>query len=494
MRGNSSQADPKRRKLLKALAAGGVAGLAGCSGGGGGSGGDGGNGGNGGNGGGGGGGGDGGNGGGSSQPVTYMQFSQGSNWDHAENTAIPAFEEESGISVDATALPTNEYQQAIGSYLGTDRAPDIYMMWSGPGRAGQMVNSGYALELVESGILSSEFQDRMSPGMYAYQFENGNPARFTRGNQYYGVSRDMGGYPVWFNENVLDDAGIDPDNLRHRKDVTIEEFENLLDQVVNNTEHDGIAAGNSSGGKNAYWGASLMWKAAGHEEFVNAALGIDDAQINDEVFVNALGKLKEWYDNGYIIQDTLSLGEHEANRLFFQNQAAFMCDGQWSQAEYAQYADPDELAGMGQDGGWDYFWFPIWPDNQEMQNVRGAVNFTGFMLSQTAQERGNVENTVSLMEHMLSPEYLQHNLNESFVIPFTSNPGDYDYPNSSIEQMATDVNQDAEAIVEKMDRMLLPAAASTFYAESQSLYLDGNAQDVLDAVQESTNNALEQYN
>jgi ABC-type glycerol-3-phosphate transport system substrate-binding protein len=492
----------QRRTVLKTLAAGGVAGLAGCSGGGGGGGGSGGGDGGGGDGGdggggdggdGGGGGGGGGGDGGGGSTVSYMQFSGGTAWDYYQDTIIPQVESETDIDVDASILEVNQYQATLGNYLGTDNAPDIFSMWSGPGRAGKYTWSGDAIELVQSGRMSDEMLDRMEPGMYAYQFEDGNPASWLQGDEYWGVSRDYGGYPVWFNEVVLEEAGVDPDNYRHRKDVTIGEFENLLDQVVNNTDKDGIAAGNSVGGKNAYWGAGLMYKAAGPERFVGAALGQTDAKFTDQVFVDALSKLKEWYDNGYIIRDTNALGEHEANGLFFQNQAAFICDGSWAQAEYRQYADPEQLAGMGESGGWDFFWHPIWPDKPgDYQNVHGAVNLSGYMVTSSAEQRGRVEDAMQVLEYFLKPEHLQQNLTQNMVIPFTSNPEQYEFPNPAVEQMANDV-VNADAVVEKCDRLFLPPAASAFYDESQGLFLDKTAEDVLQRTQEATDEALQQY-
>jgi len=489
-RSNKIKPDKQRRQLLKLIGAGGLAGLAGCSGGGGGDGGGNGGGDGGGNGGGdGGGNGDGdggGNGGGDGATVKYMQFQGGTNPDYTEGTIFAEIESENpNITFEPTIMETNRYQDSLGSFMGTDQAPDLFMMWSGPGRAGNWVSSGNAIEVEESGILPDEIVERFEPGLYAYQFANGNPVEFTSGDQYYGLSRDYGGYPVYFNEPVLEDAGLNPDDYRHRKDVTIGEFEDMLAQVVD-AGYDGIAAGNADGGHNAYWGAALMYKAAGGQNYIDAALGREGASFTDDVFVEALSKLKEWYDNGWIIRDTNSLQEHPANKLFFQNEAAFFCDGPWSTAEYNQFADQDELARMGEPGGWDFFWHPIWPDTSaETQNHLGAVNFSGFQISNAAQERGNIEATVTVLEHFLREEHLQENLNATNVIPFVNNPDDYDWPNESIEQMANDV-VNADMVIEKTDRMFLPEAASVYYEESQSLYLDGTAEEVLQATQEAT--------
>ena len=472
---------PNRRNVIKALAAAGTVGLAGCGS-------DGGNG-NGGN-----GNGNGGNGNGGDNTVSYMQYSGGTAWGYYEDTIIPQAEEETGINIDASILEVNQYQATLGNYLGTSNAPDMFAMWSGPGRAGAQTWSGNAIELVESGHLPDDMVERMQPGLYAYQFQDGNPSKWLEGDQYWGVSRDYGGYPVWFNGPVLEEAGVDPDNYRRRDDVTIEEFENLLDQVVSNTDHDAIAAGNSVGGHNAYWGAGLMFKAAGPDAFVGAALGQTDAQFTDQAFVDALGKLREWYEAGYINRDTNSLGEHEANRLFFNNEAAFICDGSWAQAEYNQYADPDELAGMGEDGGWDYFWHPIWPDKPgDHSNAHAAVNLTGYMITQSAADRGRVEDTVEVMQQFLKKEHLQQNLTQNMVIPFTSNPDQYDFPNEAIEQLANDA-VNADTLVEKCDRLFLPPAASAFYSASQGLYLDTTAEEVLQRTQDATEQALEEYN
>lgn len=477
---HSDSYTPNRRDVIMAIGAGSTVALAGCSGDGDGNG----NGNGSGNGNGNGGGGD---------EVTYLQFAEGANWDYAADEIIPAHEEESEVSVDESNLPTEEYKASLTSYLGTNNAPDLFMMWSGPGRAGELVATDRVIELSESGVVSDEVLEEFQPGLYAYQFEDGNPTGFTKGDSIYGVSRDMGGYPIWFNEVVLDEAGVDPDDYRHRKDVTIEEFENLMAQVEENTDKGVIAAGNGDGGKNAYWGALLMMKAGGHQKFIDACLGANDEKLTDQVFVDALGRLKTWYDNGWIIEDTLSLQEHPANGLFFENDAAFICDGSWAQAEYDEYADPDELAGMGEEGGWDYFWFPIFPDMEEESEVRGAVNMSGFQISKSAEERGLVDETVELMESFLSTEHLQRNLDDTMVIPFTSETDQFDWPNPAIEQMAVDIAE-AEAIVEKADRMLLPAAADAFYSESVNLYLDGTAEEVLQATQEATEQNLEEYN
>jgi ABC-type glycerol-3-phosphate transport system substrate-binding protein len=507
----------RRRRFLAAVGGGGLAALAGCAGGGGGDGG-----------GGGGGGGDsdgggsdsdsggsdsggsdsgGDSSGGDGDTVEYMgreldpsvtlQFMQPGDADEEwefQKSIFQDFTDETGIEVKATRLGTEDYKVQAGNYLGTSNAPDMYYMWPGPGRAGEFVASGYAQELRSSGLVREEVWSRLEPASVGFQFGDANPLKWRQGNQYYGLGVSTYAFPIWFNEVVLNEAGINPDDLRHRTDVTYEEFEGYLEQVTTETDHAGIAMGNRRGGKLAYWGSPLMFKSVGVERHLNTVFQQSDSKFTDDEYVEALTTLKEWWDKEYIIPDTLALSEHEGNGIFFQNQAAFISDGWWASGEYDQYADPDELAGMGEEGGWDFMWMPYFPDKfEEGQNWRsGSPASGGWMVSATAEQRGQTTEATALFEHNLKDEYTAERVSQFGDVPAHTNAEQFEFANDSVAQISVGLGN-ADQVIPKTDLLFLPEASDTYYQRGQGLFSGDSVEQVLQALQTSTEEAVSKY-
>jgi ABC-type glycerol-3-phosphate transport system substrate-binding protein len=426
--------------------------------------------------------------------LQYMQPGAADEEWEFQKSIFEDFTEETGIEVKATRLGTEDYKVQAGNYLGTSNAPDVYYMWPGPGRAGEFVSSGYSQEIRKSGLLRDEVWERLKPASVGFQFEDANPLKWRQGDQYYGLGVSSYAFPIWFNEVVLEEAGINPDDLRHRKDVTYEEFEGYLDQVTTQTNKGGIAMGNRRGGKLAYWGSPLMFKSVGPERHLETVFQRGDSKFTDDEYVEALSTLKDWWDKDYIIPDTLALSEHEGNGIFFTNQAAFISDGWWASGEYDSYADPEQLAGMGEEGGWDFMWMPYFPDKfEEGKNWRsGSPASGGWMVSARAEQRELTKEAMALFEHNLQDKYTATRVGEFGDVPAHTNAEQFEFANDSIEQIAADLGSAAE-VIPKTDLLFLPEASDAFYQRGQGLFSGDSPEQVLQAVQTATEEAVQKY-
>lgn len=128
---------------------------------------------------------------------------------------------------------------------------------------------------------------------------------------------------------------------------TIPEMEALADKML----AKGIvpfAAGNASWQGTNEWYVSLVWNSvAGPENTYKALKG--EIPWTSQPFVDAITKLKEWWDKGYFGPDYLSLTTEQAFATISDGRAAMAPTGTWSFQWVPTYFDgrEDEIAFIG---------------------------------------------------------------------------------------------------------------------------------------------------
>jgi ABC-type glycerol-3-phosphate transport system substrate-binding protein len=200
-----------RREMMRALggaSAGGMVVIAGCTGGGGGDGdggdggsGDGGDGGSG-DGGGGGGGGDGGSGdggGGSKGTIQFLTMGVGDNIKSFFEENNAAFEEETGYELDFTSITWDNAQSTLVTRVNGNKAPDTSRL---PSRWIPQFRNLEAIDPLDD-LMQGEFLEKFYPKVAETTKVDGS---------YYGVPWAYSNKAFYYNKDVFEEAGLDPEN------------------------------------------------------------------------------------------------------------------------------------------------------------------------------------------------------------------------------------------------------------------------------------------
>ena len=484
--------DEDRRRALRRIGAAGLIGLAGCSGDG--------------DGGGGGGqttetttGGDGetattgdGGGGGDQQAISWWNLAVQGTAKEAAAELESMFEDKTGVPVEQTKYENTPYKSAISNALGTSEAPDIFYIWPGPNRLGRYVKNGNVIPL--DGVLSEEEQSAQIPdAIRGTKYNEGEILSWrNEDGSMYSIPYDLAGIPIWYNKNVLSDAGVDTERLKHATDVTWDEFLNVCSTLAD-AGYTPIQCGNRNRWTIGHWVSAFMIKAAGVDAYYDAAYGVDGASFTEDHFKTALSRLKQLYDEGYFNQDINSLNNNEAASLFFNGQAGFWHQGTWV-SEIISSQAPDDFGGIPD--AMDYMWWPAFPDvyeNSANERMSVVPNSTVAISSQAAERGEEHLSNVKDFANFFGSFEAQKTFFEITESPVTRTDV-YEEVDMSPAQETTTATVDqleaADAVGFVFDVAFLPESTEALLSGGQELFTGKSPAEILQNLQETNEEAL----
>lgn len=289
--------------------------------------------------------------------------------EEAYNWFATRFEEEHGIPFEHESLPIDDWRTLQAQVFGGDEAPHF-----GPTLPGQenapALSEGVLTEV--SQLVDEEIIETRD--MTGWQFGDGDIMNFGTGDDYYGFPDYLSGLPLWYHGPILEDAGWDLDDVARRDDIDLDEFHQLCRDIRDATGLDVLSLGNEIGAKIPYKFSALWNKTFGFQGALDLHNLETDLRLTDPEVVDMYEIIEEWWEEDFIVADTLALSEGEADQIFFANQAGIISSGFWVLFDYFGMGDEDELAGPGEEGGFDYSW---WPDRPET-DVDGTEELLGF--------------------------------------------------------------------------------------------------------------------
>jgi|GEM_PF-6501984 len=410
----------------------------------------------------------------------------------ATNELLQRFEDERGIPIDDTKYENDAYKSAVTNALGTNNAPDVFFIWSGPNRLGRYVSNENVVPLDDqfsteelSGFVPNAVRNvKYEPGeLLSWGSEDGNM---------YAAPHSMAGVVLWYNKNVLEDAGVDPSPLKHSTDTTWDEFLEVC-QTVQDAGYTPIQCGNRNRWTIGHWLSAFMIKSVGVDRYLNAAFGLDGETFTNDAMVEGVSRLETLYDEGYFNQSINSLNNNEAAALFFNDEAAFWHQGTWIQDQIGTQA-PDDFGGIPDHI--DYLWWPSFPDLYENSaNERVSVVPDGtYAVSAQAKQRGdaNFQNAIEFLKFFTNEESMQTWFEMTGQL--VNRPGiyediDMDPAQETITSLLDGLDA-ADAIGTVFDVAFLPETTETLLSESQRLFTDASAEEVLQKTQDTNENAL----
>lgn len=218
---------------------------------------------------------------------------------------------ESGYTVTSVPVQNDTYKEKLVIAMSSGECPDMYISWSG-GPMNEYIESGFAQPITEL-FNNSELPDRLMDAAIA---------QATYKDDIYAVPfMNVSLSGIYYNKDLFAQY-----NLEVPK--TIEEMEVVCDTFVEN----GItpfALANSAKWTGSMYFMNLAARQGGLEPFAAAVDG--SGTFEDECFIYAGNKIREWTEKGYFPEGVNSLSEDDgqARQLLYQEAAAMDLIGSW---------------------------------------------------------------------------------------------------------------------------------------------------------------------
>ncbi|WP_096274311.1 sugar ABC transporter substrate-binding protein [Paucisalibacillus globulus] len=204
-------------------------------------------------------------------------------WD----TIVKRFQEEHDAEVKIEVIPWANRDQKILTALAANNGPDVF--YAIPDQMPQYANEGMLLELdpyledfdlsdfVDTALVSTKWQDKT-----------------------YGLPILQEAYTYFYNKEVIEAIGEDPENLPE----TWDEFKAWAEKAKANGFYATTFQGGGSMNGTLY---PYLWQAGGE-----VLTQDDEVLINNEAGVEAFTFVNDMYENGWIPEDSITAMEHDA--------------------------------------------------------------------------------------------------------------------------------------------------------------------------------------
>ncbi|WP_375000883.1 ABC transporter substrate-binding protein [Aeromicrobium sp. CTD01-1L150] len=302
------------------------------------------------------------------------------------NAFVPQFEERyPNVTVQVSVRSIDDLVTTVVNALSGEDPPDVAQGNQGFGTDGALVEAGLIRpleDLAEVYGWNESFSDQLLGPM---RWE-GDGSQFRAGDLY-GVSPVANNIGVFYNADVLDDAGVDVP-------TTFGELEDALAAVESNGDLP-IVLGNAEQWPALHVYGALLGSFADADEVNEWVSGTDGATFETDDNLDAAQRLADWTEAGYFGQAYNSVGVDDAAARFGAGEGAFMIAGDW-------YA-PAVI-----EGGGDQFGFIAPPEGPSGSLASiGSVSFPWHISSHTdaepaaiafVAEMNSVDNSLLLAE------------------------------------------------------------------------------------------------
>jgi len=295
--------------------------------------------------------------------------------------ALDAYKEESPhVEIDLIPVPSDSYEQKLFTQLSGGSAPDIFY-----------AGDGYISKLIETGKIEdlTDFIESSESYVKADEFADGLWGGARKDGRIYGVSVDNNPFLMYYNKNVLEEAGIEKSPQEHFEEGTWnwDTFEEMTGQIVEAGKKGYV--GESSGVHTFSW----VWSNGGE-------LYDDDGNIvleSNEKAKEAFKYLEQLIDGGNITYAGSLPDGQGADAMFMSNQVGFVAAGRWLTPMFSENENLE----------FDYIPWPTNTGNKmepaaiaiaflsaasDSENLDEALKFLSFYTSTIGQEARLVGN------------------------------------------------------------------------------------------------------
>jgi multiple sugar transport system substrate-binding protein len=235
--------------------------------------------------------------------------------------ALDAFEEENpNVTVDLIPAPGDTYKQKLFTQLQGGEAPDVFY-----------VGSEYMSQLVETETIAelTQFLDSSDSYVKADEFAEGLWGSARLDGKIYGLPVDSNPLVFYYNKNVLEEAGIDPNEPQKLYEAGEWNWDSFLELTTKLKDADkyGFVAEN-------WWAHTFSWVWTNGGQMYDEDGNIVLAE--NEQAKETFNFLSENVKNGnFTYAGSLPKGQG-ADAMFLSNQVGFIAAGRWHTPLFSQ--------------------------------------------------------------------------------------------------------------------------------------------------------------
>lgn len=254
------------------------------------------------------------------------------------------------IEIYVEAYPEEQYYSVLNTRLSMGEGPDFFNIqpyWAGPNAVRKLAEAGYMEPLEDLQAVAVASEEEKVPVMYE--------------GHVYSLSRGGMILCTYYNKDIFEEQELSiPENWP--------EFLRVCEKLKDNGVIPLV-----SGNKDMYVQQFGLYQIAACQVYAaepdyNQKLEDGSAEFTDSgTWDEVLKRYLMLYDNGYVMENSLSMGQAEASRRFAKGEAAMMFGGNFNYSELSEWMGEENL-GV----------FPL-PANDEGEPVYGVLSHGGGM-------------------------------------------------------------------------------------------------------------------
>lgn len=309
--------------------------------------------------------------------------------DFYEALAAEFSEANPGVNIEITVLENEAFKSRLTTVMQAGDPPDLFQSWGG-GVLWQFAEAGLTRNIApeldaDDGAWRNSFSAQSALGL------------FGQGEETYGVPITWGTVGFFYNKDLFEQAGLDPE----APPATWDEFLSAVG-TLQEAGITPIALGERDKWPGHFYWVYLAIRLGGEDAFLAAY--DRSGSFADEPFVQAGEYLKTLVDTGAFGEGFLGLGYSDQQALMANEEAAMELMGQWAPSTYTAIVEG------GLEGKLGWFPFPAIPEGAGNANdVLGGGD--GFAVGMNAPDEA-----VAFLEYITSAEN-QARAAEIWILP-----------------------------------------------------------------------------
>lgn len=238
------------------------------------------------------------------------------------------------VQINITVLENEAFKARLATVMQSGEPPDIFQSWGG-GVLWQYADAGLVKDI--SPALEGEWKDSIAA--------TAAQELYGKDGAYYGVPWEWGAVGLYYNKDLFEQAGLDPEN----PPATWSEFLNTV-EVLKEAGITPLTVGEGDKWPGHFWWVYLAIRNGGEDAFLKAFTR--EGAFTDPAFVKAGQDLQDLINLEPFPEGYLGFTYPDSSAVFGNGEAAMELMGQWHQNVQRDSSESGEgVANLG--------WFPF---------------------------------------------------------------------------------------------------------------------------------------
>lgn len=275
-----------------------------------------------------------------------------------------------GVNIEVVTRGVDDHKTALRVAAGSDRGPDIFFSWAGPGLGGEYIDAGLSLPL-DDYYAQYGWDDELVPTAASF-------SRIYEGGRH-GVPFTFKGEALYYNMALFEQAGVT------EEPTTYEELIAAADKL----KAAGIPAITFGGSVN--WHVmrlmDVILEAKCGAEMHDQLTSMTVSWATEPCALESFAELDKWSKN-YILSPYMGIDNNQSFNLFIGGRAAMMLEGDWLVQQLDEAGDLDNYGIFPFPTGTDrlYGFAEYLYISSKSQNPDIAAQFLDYFISTEVQQ------------------------------------------------------------------------------------------------------------